>query len=374
MGEQRSFSTVIMRGGSSKALFLKQEELPPEEDERRKLILALFGSPDARQIDGLGGADYLTSKCAIMGPPSRRDADIDYTFAQVSVVNPVVSFDVNCGNISAAAALFAIEESYVQVQEPKTTVRVHNTNTGKILRIMVPVKDDVPVIEGDFAIDGVPGTGAEIEIDFSDTSGACTGSLLPTGSPQDVIRVDGLDKDLRVSIVDVGNVCVFIHAADLGVSGTELPGQFSDATLDLLEAIRKRSAEISGISSHVLPLQVIVSEPQDYSTLVPGRFVKAGQVDVVARQFLEKMGHKAYAGTGSACIAVASKIDGTLVRQVCRKRDSAVFNIGHPSGVIPISVDVERSEEGWHVKEVLYSRTARRLMQGTAFVRNSLFR
>src|SRR5688572_27800239 len=160
MSQQRTVRTVIMRGGSSKALFVAEADLPKDAKARDRFLLALFGSPDKRQIDGLGGADYLTSKCAIIGPPTLRGADVDYTIAQVSVEHPVVSFDTNCGNISAAVGPYAIEEGIVKPVEPWTEVRVHNTNTGKILRLKVPVKDGHPVSEGDFEIDGVPGTGA----------------------------------------------------------------------------------------------------------------------------------------------------------------------------------------------------------------------
>src|ERR1700712_325825 len=190
MDGQHAVRIVIMRGGSSKALFVAKRDLPTDPAARDRFILALFGSPDKRQIDGLGGADYLTSKCAIVGPPTVPGADVDYTIAQVSVEHPVVSFDTNCGNISSAVGPYAISEGIVAAQAPSTLVRVHNTNTGKILRIKVPVKDGAPVSEGTFAIDGVPGTGAEIQLDFSLTGGAFTGRLLPTGNVRDRIVLD----------------------------------------------------------------------------------------------------------------------------------------------------------------------------------------
>ena len=220
MGEQIRIRTVLMRGGSSKGVFIRREDIPTDEAMRARFILALFGSPDKRQIDGLGGSDYLTSKCAIMGPPTRDDADIDYTMAQVSVEHPIVSFDTNCGNQSAAAGVYAIEEGFVAPAEPSTLVRVHNTNTGKILRVTVPVSNGAPVIEGDFAIDGVPGTGAEIKLDFSLTAGAATGRLLPTGGVTQRIALSSLRKDIYVSVVDIANPCVFIRASDIGLTGT----------------------------------------------------------------------------------------------------------------------------------------------------------
>lgn len=372
MKEQTKFSAVIMRGGTSKGVFLKAEEMPSSEEQREKLILSVFGSPDKRQIDGLGGADYLTSKCAIMGLPTRPDADIDYTFAQVMIPKATVAFDLNCGNISAAAALYAVEEGFVQLTEPKTTVRVHNTNTGRILSIAVPIKEGEPAVEGDFSIDGVPGSGAEVELDFSDTAGACSGALLPTGAATNTIRLQGMDHDVQVSVVDVGNACVFVRARDIGLTGTELPGDFPDSLYDLMEDLRMQSAKLSGLSSDSLPLQVIVSEPRSYTSFVPGRSVDESEIDVVARLFLERMAHKAYAGTGGCCIAVAAKITGTVVNDVARKRNSKTVNIGHPSGVLPIGTDVHQDGSNWTVRQATFSRTARRLMEGSAYVKSSL--
>jgi 2-methylaconitate cis-trans-isomerase PrpF len=364
--------TVLMRGGSSKAVFLNESHIPADEASRTKLLLALFGSPDKRQIDGLGGSDYLTSKCAIMGPPSRPDADVDYTFVQVSVENPVVSYDINCGNISAAAGVYAIEEGYVRSTEPETLVRVHNTNTGKIMKMKVPVAGGTPKVDGDFAIDGVPGTGAEIKMDYSQTAGAATGRLLPTGNAVDKIRVETLGKTVDVSIVDIANLCVFIRAPDLGLKGTEMPGEVPAQTLKALEEIRVKSTEKAGIKSYLLPFQVFVGPAQDFNEFLTGRFVPAKDVDFVARLFVEGIMHKAYAGTGATCLATAAKIQGTVVSEYYRPRNSdEPVRIGHPSGMLPIRADVERNVDGWKVNEVLFSRTARRLFEGYAYVRNA---
>lgn len=366
--------TVIMRGGSSKALFLRGEDMPEAEKDRTELLLALFGSPDKRQIDGLGGSDYLTSKCAIMSAPSRKDADIDYCFAQVSVENPIVSYDINCGNISAAAGLYAVEEGFVAAVEPETLVRVHNTNTGKILRIKVPVRRGRAEIEGDFTIDGVPGTGAEIKLDFSLTSGAATGMLLPTGRERDAIYVPSLGREIDVSIVDIANTCVFIKASDLGLKGSEIPSTMPEVAVDALDEIRSIAAQRAGIKSYLLPFQVIVAEPHDYLDFLHGRKVRAEDQDLTARLLVEKTMHKAYAGTGATCLAVAAQIAGTVVSEVARQRNTADLRIGHPSGTLAIVADVSRGPAGWNVNEVLFSRTARRLMQGDAFVQTTRLR
>ena len=165
--EQIPVRCTLMRGGTSKAVFMRMDDVPSEPAARERFLLALFGSPDPRQIDGLGGADPLTSKFAMIGPATRADADIDYTFAQIGIEEAYVSYEIVCGNISSATGIYAIEEGLVPAVEPVTTVRVHNTNTHSILIIKVPVKDGAPVVEGDFAIDGVPGTGAEVAANTS---------------------------------------------------------------------------------------------------------------------------------------------------------------------------------------------------------------
>src|SRR6202021_1404030 len=198
-------------------------EYPKDRAKRDAVILAVFGSPDARQIDGLGGADVLTSKHAIISRSSRPDADVDYTFAQVSFDSAFVDYGGNCGNISSAVGPFAIDEGLVEAVEPITTVRIRMTNTDRILIADVPVKGGKAMADGDFAIDGVPGTGAKIAMDWSDVVGSITGKLMPTGNPTDTIETDG--GKYTVSIVDAGNPVVFVHAASLNMIGTESPNE-----------------------------------------------------------------------------------------------------------------------------------------------------
>ena len=208
--EQMSLPFVLMRGGTSKAVFLRADTLPRDSEQRDTLILSLFGSPDPRQVDGLGGADLLTSKLAIIDAPSRPDADLDYTFAQVSVTEPVVDFDINCGNISAAVGAYAIDEGLVRVEGPITTVRIHNTNTGRILLAKVPIVDGAAGVEGTYAVHGVPGTGAPIALDFAQTAGGITGSLLPTGNETDMLET--AIGPIEATIIDLANLTVFFRA------------------------------------------------------------------------------------------------------------------------------------------------------------------
>ena len=376
MKEQIRVPVVLMRGGTSKAVFLKQHDVPADPELRQRFLLALFGSPDIRQIDGLGGADILTSKCAIIGPPSRPDADIDYTFAQIGIGEPTVSYEIVCGNISSASAVYALQEQLVPVQEPVTTVRVHNTNTGKILRMVVQCADGEPLVEGECEVDGVPGTGAEVALDYSGTSGSATGKLLPTGQAQDTLYVQRLDKELSVSIVDVGTVCVFIRAADLGVTGTELPGQLNPDVYEVAEEIRRWAAERCKLETAITPYQILVSPPQDYQNNAGDRLVKASEVDLVARMVLKDgVMHKAFPGGGSVCLSVAAQIAGTIPAEArASHAGPARIRIGHPSGVLGIYAHVEHSdgEEEWSVREVHFTRTARRLFEGTAYLRRRL--
>jgi len=217
--EMETLRCAIVRGGTSKAVFIMMNEYPKDPAKRDAVILAVYGSPDVRQIDGLGGADVLTSKHAIISRSSRPDADVDYTFAQVSFESAFVDYAGNCGNISSAVGPFAIDEGLVEPVEPITTVRIRMTNSDKILIAEVPVTGGKAMVDGDFAIDGVPGTGAKIAMDWSDVVGSITGKLMPTGNPTDTIETDG--GKYTVSIVDAGNPVVFVLVTALyfGVFG-----------------------------------------------------------------------------------------------------------------------------------------------------------
>jgi methylitaconate Delta-isomerase len=378
--EQRLVRAVLMRGGTSRGLFLMRRDLPADPDIRDRVILRMYGSPDLRQIDGMGGADSLTSKLAIIGPPTRPDADVDYTFAQVSIPNAFVDYAGNCGNISAGVGPFAVDEGLVEVVEPVTTVRIHQTNTHCMMVAEVPVRNGKARVGGDYHIDGVPGTGARIGIDFSDTAGAVTGRILPTGNAMDRIDVPGVGP-IDVSIVDAATPCVFVRAADFGLKGTETPAQI-DADRDLndrIERVRGAVTVIMGLvkkwedaatQSPYLPFFVLVSPPADYITFNTGDLVRAGEVDFVARLlFMLKM-HKAYAVTGLVCTGAAARIPGTIVFEAARPetRDRPLVRFGHPAGVIDADVRVEIQGESVKLVRALVGRTARRIMEGHILV------
>lgn len=380
--EMKAFNCSIVRGGTSKGIFFKKNDLPADAALRDKVILAAFGSPDVRQIDGLGGADVLTSKLAIVGPSDSPDADIDYTFGQVSFEQEFIDYKGNCGNISAGVGSFAIDAGMIPAQEPITRVRIRQTNSNRILIADVPVKDGRAQVEGDFHIDGVPGTGAKITLDWSGSVGAQTGKLLPTGNAKDIMKVNG--KAYTVSLVDAGNPLVFIKAEDLGMKGTETTSEIegNPELWKTIMAIRNEAAVIFGLTekaelaekeSPYNPFFAIVSPPQEYEAL-NGLHVKAEDIDMVSRlSFMLKM-HKTYPITGTVCTGAASRIPGSVVWDVIREtaKQDGTLRIGHPGGVIPVETEAETVNGETKIKRIGVSRTARKIMDGLVCIKNSV--
>jgi hypothetical protein len=255
---------------------------------------------------------------------------------------------------------------------------VHNTNTNSILIIKVPVRDGEVLIEGDFAIDGVPGAGAEVALDYSGASGGATGRLLPTGKVRDSVPVPSLGRTVEVSIVDIGTICVYFRAGALGLCGSELPGELPAEAYRAAEEIRVAAAALCGLpqsgSGNITPFQIMIAPPEDY-TAPTGEAVKADEIDFAARQInVDGWMHRAFSGGASTCTAVAAQIEGTVPHE-CRavNTNPRRVRIGHPSGVLPIFAEVERDARGtWVVREVHFSRTVRRLMDGTAYLRRSI--
>lgn len=374
MSDQLRIPCTIIRGGTSRGIFLKTNDLPADPIMRDKYILAIFGSPDIRQIDGLAGADPLTSKLAIIGPSTHPDADLDYTFGQVSITDAVVDYNGNCGNISSAVGPFAIDESIVPAVEPITRVRIHNTNTKKVLYADVQVKDGKAKVSGDCAIAGVPGTAAPIHLDFSGTAGAVSGKLLPTGNPIDIIQTSR--GPIEASIVDVANPCVFVHANSVNMKGTETPAEIdgNPELLKYLEEIRGLCCIMLGMAPSLqeatrkcpaIPLIAFVCEPADYVDFTSGKTIRKAEVDFVSRMMFMQILHKAYAGTGTACTGAAAKIPGTIVNRVIPNIENiTTIRIGHPSGILPVIGDVQDGI----VKKASLIRTARRIMEGYVYI------
>lgn len=381
---QRPIKCCIIRGGTSKGVYIERDELPPPGAERDRLILQLYGSPDKRQIDGLGGADKLTSKTAIMGPPTRPDCDVDYHFGQVNILLPRIDWTSNCGNLSSGAAIYAVHKGYVRPAEPFSSVAIHVVNTGSRLLARVPVVDGEPSTEGDFKIGGVPGTGAKIELDFQDFAGCILKrGLLPTGSVRDVFEVPGLGR-LELSIVDIGNLCTFVRAADVGLDhakGIE-EVQADRSVLERLEAIRAVVALELGLATRekleetmrvkLNPMLFVVGTPRAYTAL-NGETIEAEASDLFARGFNRWAFSKAYPTTGSIGTSVACVLPGTIPSELVRggpppEGEARQVRIGHPGGTMTIEAAVSK-EGGLRVTRAVVGRTARLLMEGTAFVR-----
>lgn len=376
MADMRRIPCVILRGGTSKGIYLKANHLPQDKEARDKVILEIFGSPDVRQIDGLAGADPLTSKVAIIGPATHPDADVDYTFGQVSINAPYIDYSGNCGNISSGVGPFAIDEGFVAATGSLTTVKIHNTNTGKILIAEVPTEDGRAKVAGDCKIDGVPGTGAKIMMDFSGTAGSVTNKLLPTGNPVDTITTSA--GPLQISIVDVSNPCVFVRAKDVGMKGGETPQEVNGnpKLLGLMEEIRAQACVMIGMAPDVatatakspaFPMVAYVAPAADYVDFTTGNTIRKEQVDFISRMMFMQVLHKTYPGTGTACTGAAAKIPGTIVHEAIPHIDSIkIIRIGHPAGVIEIEAGFEKGQ----LSRAAFARTARRIMEGYVYVRN----
>ena len=383
---QRKIPAVYMRGGTSRCLVFHARDLPAPGPARDAVLLAAIGSPDpnGRQLDGLGGGISSLSKACIIGPPSLPGADVDYTFAQVEVRKAFVDYAGNCGNCSSSVGPFAIDEGLVPARDGETIVRIHNTNTKKLIVAHVPVAHGEAAVAGDFELAGVAGRGARIALDFVEPGGAGTGRLLPTGHARDVIA------GVEVSCVDATNAVVFVRARDLGLTGTETP-QAVDGDHDLsarLEKLRVEAAARMGMAeSAAVPKIAFVAPAADYTALDGVRY-GARDFDVLGRAISMGNCHRAFPLTVAMCLAVAARIPGTVVNECLpvsgaddlleqathaptraggTRSNNNPIRLGHPSGTLPIAAHVTTSGAGPKAETVTVYRTARRLMEG--FVR-----
>lgn len=373
---KRTIPVSILRGGTSKGVYILETDLPANKEEWEPILLRLMGSPDKKQIDGLGGSQSVTSKVAIIKKSDRDDADVDYTFAQVSVDKPLVSYKGNCGNISSGVGPFAIEKGLIEAKGEITPVRIYNTNTDKIIVADVVTKDGQVVYVGDFYIAGVPGTASPIKLKFVEPAGTLGKGLLPTGNAVDILEVPGYGN-VEVSIVDAANPLVFVKAKDLGLSGAELPEDLNaDAQkLDLLEAVRGLAAVKLGLIEDYtrsawetpgIPKMTFVAEPAAYTT-AEGKELVAGDVDLLSRMMSMQKTHPSYAMTGAMCTAAAAVVPGSVVNQVLSPNaDTQFIRIGHPSGVLECGVDYEENGTCPRIFDTFGFRTANLLLDGIA--------
>lgn len=374
-GNQRAYNAVFMRGGTSKGVFFRHDELPDDLAARNEIFVHAIGSPDpyGRQLNGMGGGVSSLSKAVIVGPSTKDGADVDYTFAQVLIEAPEVDYSATCGNLSSAIGPFAVDQGLVAPKDGEQTVRVHNTNTGKIYHATFSVSQGAFDPFGDFEIPGVGGTGSKIRLDYLDPGGATTGQLLPSGNVIDVLEVLGIGE-VKVSAIDASNAVVFLDAARLGKTATENVSELESDTefMDALERIRCAAGVVMGLAS--TPEDVppgnpkigIVSAPAR-STSLDGSSLVPDDMDITARIVSMGQVHRALPLTGSMCLGVACRIPGTITHQICRPQAGDI-RIANPSGIIPVDADVSAEGDTVIAKSCTVYRTARPLMAGQVLV------
>jgi 2-methylaconitate cis-trans-isomerase PrpF len=373
---------TYMRGGSSKGVFFHAGDLPDDAAERDRIFLKTIGSPDpyGRQLNGMGGGVSSVSKAVIIGPSSRPDADLDYTFAQVAVGAPDVDYSSNCGNLSSAVGPFAIdaglmEQSLAAPGPDSRAVMIHNTNSGKLIRSTVPLEDGLARVEGDFEIPGVGGSGARIQLDFLDPGGTTTGALLPTGNPVDRITVDGAGE-FEMSMVDSSTPCVFLEAARFGLDGSESVADLEARAdlMDLIERVRCVAAVHMGLAktpdqaAGAAPKLGLVAPPRAYRTLA-GNQITPETADIAARIWSMGQVHRVLPLTGAMCLAVACRIPGTVCHALAGGVDAGLdVRLANPSGVLPLDARVELESGKAVARQVTAYRTARTLMEGNVLI------
>ncbi|WP_298828914.1 PrpF domain-containing protein [uncultured Planococcus sp.] len=362
---------AVMRGGTSKGVFINYEEMPEDRVLWDSFLLDIMGSPDQRQIDGLGGGNSLTSKAAIIKKSKMKEIDVEYTFAQVSIENQLVDFKGNCGNISSAVGPYAIEQGLVAASAPMTAVRIFNTNTQKVIIAEVEVEDGRVKTEGKCEIPGVPGTGSPIYLSFTDAQGAVTGKLFPTENPID--RIETRNGLLEVSIIDVANPLVFVKAEDVGLTGSELPHEFTVEKLRELEEIRSAAAEMclfstkeeATVKSPAVPKLTIIAPPETYLD-VNGVERKIDEMDCRIRMMSMQKPHQALAITGAICTTAGAFLTDTILNDVIQV-ENTVLRLGHPSGIIETKVDLIAG----HISNIKVVRTARLILEGYVYTKNN---
>lgn len=378
----RKFPVVYMRGGTSKGCLFHREDLPEDSKEWDEIFLQVMGNPDPKQMDGMGGTVSSNNKIVIIWKSALPNVDIEYLVGQVIVGKKQVDYKSNCGNMTAAVPAYAVEEGMVPIVEPVTTVRMLNKNTDKYINVTVPIDPRTHTFaqEGDCHIAGIDGTAAELKVNFLDPAGAKTGKLLPTGKALDVLEIDG--RKIEATILDVSNPLVLVRAEDVGLQGTELPAQV-DADKEasaLLEKIRgvaavkmgfARDLEDATAHSPAVPKVGFFTAPVSY-TDIAGNRVDAGQMDLCARVISVFKCHKACPLTAASSIAVAAFVQGSIIEKTLGRQPEGrqAIRLGHPSGVMTVYPDLEVREEGnLDVKGVAVQRTARRIMDGTIYIR-----
>lgn len=378
----RKFKTVFMRGGTSKGCMFLREDLPEDRSQWDPIFLQVMGNPDPKQIDGMGGTVSSNNKIVIVWKSEEKDVDVEYLVGQVIVGKSQVDYKSNCGNMTAAVGPFAVEEGLLEITQPITTVRMLNRNTDKYINVTVPIDPETGTFaqDGDCHIAGVDGTAAELKVNFLNPAGSKTGKLLPTGNVLDVLDIPGFGK-IEASILDVSNPMVLVRAEDIGMKGTELPEEINSNTgvSALLEKIRGTAACMMGFAkdlvdatanSPAVPKVGFFTAPVTF-TDIAGEQVEASDMDLCARVISVFKCHKACPLTSASSISVAAQLEGSIIEKTLGMPGNAsgCVRIGHPSGVMTMYPDIVRQDGELKLPGVAVQRTARRIMDGTVYVR-----
>ena len=378
-GRHVSLPAVFMRGGTSKAVFFRQEDLPRAAPPRDcsnwdAILCGVLGSPDpnGRQLDGMGGGLSSLSKIAVIGKPTHPDADVDFTFAQVAIREAIVSYRGTCGNISSAVGPYAVDEGLVRPTGDSATVRIHNTNTGKIVVATFALQDGKAAVGGELSIAGVAGEGDPVRLAFLDPGGATTGKLLPTGNARDELDVAGVGQ-IEASLVDAANPVVFVRGSAFALDPRSRPEDLEkDAELvKRLEEVRVASAARMGLCSEQEARTRIKNLP--LVSLIWPRSAASAEADIVTRMISAGQPHRATPLTGAMCLAVAGRLPGSIVAEALSERSEPDrdITIAHASGILTLGAKVRISGGEAVAEEVVVYRTARRLMEGRVFYRTS---
>lgn len=357
MAIQTKIPCVIQRGGTSKGPYFLASDLPSDPNLRDRVLLAIMGSPDARQIDGLGGADPLTSKVAIVSKSADGKADLDYLFCQVKIDQPMVDVTPNCGNMLAGVAPFALEHGLIDAEDGRTTVRIHMVNSGNLCDVHIQTPGGIVTYDGDARIDGSPGTSAPVMIDFLDTAGSACGSLLPTGNVVDT--VDGVD----ITCIDNGMPVVLLKAEDVGVTGYETRDELNAAedVKKRLESIRLQIGEamnLGDVTEKVVPKMCLVSPS-----------AKGGTINT--RCFIPHVCHASIGVLAAVTVGTACVLPGSTASDIAEVSDGnpKLISVEHPSGEFSVELETGDPVNGIpQIRRAALLRTTRRLMEGSVLI------
>ena len=353
---------TLMRGGTSKGLYFHERDLPAERELRDRVLLAAMGSPDPRQIDGVGGAHPLTSKVAVIRKSTRANIDVDYLFLQVVVDKAEVSDSQNCGNILAGVGPWAIEQGLVPIAGESTPVRIHMVNTDSVAIAHVATPNGAVEYEGDARIDGVPGTAAPVRLEFVDVAGSSCGSLLPTGNARD--RIDCVE----VTCIDNGKPVVLLRATDFGIAGDETPREL-EANTELKTRIERIRLELGApmnlgdVLKKTVPKMCLISAPRSGGS-------------IATRTFIPHRVHESIGVLGAVSVATACALPGSVaadIAQVQRSGDEQRIEVEHPTGFFTVDLKLRVDDGLVKVERSALLRTSRKLMRGEVFVPRSVW-